>query len=137
MDILGDSALGAADVNIIFQTAVLVVLAFGVQRVRIGKLEHHGRLMKSAMIAQFGAIVLWMSPSLLLNLSALTELGPGQLITILHVFSATIASALAAMAAFHRNVITRSLRWTMWATLSTWAIAAALGFAFYTYYFLL
>lgn len=137
MGLLGTNAPLAADVNLIVQIIALSLLLVGFYFVRKRKLRRHSRLMKTAIIAQFGALIVWMGPSLILNIGAFASLGFGQLVTGLHAVGGAIALTLAIGAAFHRSLISRRLRHTMRATFIVWGFAAVLGIAFYVYYYLL
>jgi len=134
---LGSQASHAADANLVAQIVVFSLLLVGVYFGRAAKLKTHSRLMKSAIIVQFGALILWMGPSLLLNVRAFETFGVGPLTTTLHVLGGGLALALAIAAASHRAVVSAQLRWTMWTTFLVWTLAAILGIAFYVYYYLL
>lgn len=136
LSFLGNSAPYAADLNLIVQIAVLSLLLAGVYFVRASKLKTHDRLMKSAVIIQFGALILWMAPSLLLNIGALRASTLGPVITALHVLGGVLALALAISAIGHRTIGPLQLKWTMWSTFSVWTSTAILGIAFYAYYYL-
>ncbi len=124
-----------ANLNLVIQLMVLVLLLFGAKLAKAGRFESHSKLMKTAIILQVGTLVLWMGPSLVLNTAAFYTFGPGQLITILHVAIGYIALLLAVSAALHKTII--SLKWTMRATFLVWTLAAIFGVGFYVYYYLL
>jgi uncharacterized membrane protein YozB (DUF420 family) len=54
---LGNRAAFAADVNLIRQIVALSFLLAGLYFVRSGRLKTHGRLMKSAIVFQFAALI--------------------------------------------------------------------------------
>ena len=136
MGFLGNSASHIADANLIVQMATLLLLLAGVYFVRTGRLKHHGRVMKSAIVIQFGALGIWMAPSLILNIGALSPLGTGPLFTLLHILGGVLALTLAISAALHRSVVFTELRRTMWTTFIVWSLAAIFGIAFYIHYYL-
>lgn len=134
---LGNQASNAADLNLIAQTITLSLLLVGVYFARTGRRKSHGRLMKSAVIIQFGALILWMAPSLLLNIGALTTFTFGPLVTVFHAFGGIFALALAISASYHRRMGSLQLKWTMRSTFSVWTLAAILGIGFYVYYYVI
>lgn len=134
---LGSQAPYAADLNLIVQTITLCLLLAGAYLARRARPKLHGRLMKSAVIIQFGALILWMGPSLLLNIGAFSSLGSGPLITVLHALGGIFTLALAVSAIYHRRIGPLQLKWTMRSTFCVWALAAILGISFYAYYYLL
>jgi uncharacterized membrane protein YozB (DUF420 family) len=133
---LGNDAPYAADLNLVAQLAVLCMLLAGLYFVRTSKLRTHGRLMKSAVIAQFGALILWMGPSLVLSIGMLRSFGPGPITTALHVLAGGFALALAISAIYHKKIGSLQLKWTMRSTFIVWTSAAVLGIGFYAYYYL-
>lgn len=134
MGLLGNSAPYPADVNLIVQLVVLGLLLGGASLAKVSAFKIHGRLMMSAIVIQFGAVFMWMVPSLIRNLGALGSGGVGTAITLLHVFAGTCAFALTIAAAAHWAVI--QLRWTMRLAFSAWFLVAILGIAFYAHYYL-
>jgi hypothetical protein len=92
--------------------------------------------MKSAVIIQFGALILWMAPSLLLNIGAFRASTLGPVITALHVLGGVLTLALAISAIYHRTIGSLQLKWTMRSTFSVWTSTVILGIAFYAYYYL-
>jgi len=134
---LGNRAAFAADVNLIAQIVALSFLLAGLYFVRSGRLRTHGRLMKSAIVFQFAALIVWMGPSLILNFGVFSNFGSGPLIAAAHAFFGGLALALAISAAFHRSLVSRQLRWTMWATFLVWSVGTIFGIAFYLYYYVL
>lgn len=136
MSFLGSQAPNAADLNVIAQAISFCLLLAGVYFVKAAKLKTHSRLMKSAIIIEFGALIIWMGPSLLVNIEALRTFTPGTLVTVLHAFSGVIALILAISAVYHRTLGSFQLKWTMWSTFLVWALTAVLGISFYAYYYL-
>ena len=125
-----------ADVNLLVQILVLLLLLCGTYLARSGRLRDHGRVMKTVLAIQLGALVFWMGPSLLRNIGALA-LGIGPMITVLHVVSGCLALVLSVSTASHKPLITRGLRGTMRTTLLAWILTVVLGFSFYLYYYVL
>lgn len=121
----------------IAQAISFCLLLAGVYFVRAGKLKIHGRLMKSAIIIEFGALIFWMGPSLLLNIEAFRTFTLGTLVTALHAFGGVCALTLAIAAAYHKELGSFQLKWTMLSTFLVWAFAAVLGITFYVYYYLI
>ena len=134
---LGNSAPNAADVNLIAQLTALFVLFIGAYFARSAKFRAHGLFMQSAIAIQFGAIALWMIPSLLINIGAFGTLGFGPLITVWHIFAGFLALTLAMNAIFHKELFSSQLRTTMRSTFLIWTSAILLGTGFYTYYYIL
>jgi len=129
-------ALVAQDANLIIQIFTLCLLSAGAYYARASRFRTHGLLMKSVMIIQFGALIFWMGPSLVLNVGALATFESGPLITVLHAFIGVSALVFAVSAVFHRPIISPRLGKTMWATFVIWALSALSGFIFYVYYYL-
>jgi len=136
LSFLRGPAPGAADANLIIQIVTLCLLSAGAYYARASRFKTHNLLMKSVMIIQFGTLISWMGPSLVLNIGALGTFGSGPLITVLHAFSGLSALAFAVSAAFHRPIISPKLGQTMRATFVIWAVSALFGFIFYVYYYL-
>jgi uncharacterized membrane protein YozB (DUF420 family) len=134
---LGSHAPYAADLNLIAQAISFCLLSAGIYFVRAGKLNIHSRLMKSAIIIEFGALITWMGPSLLLNIEAFRTFTPGTLVTALHALGGVSALTLAIGAAYHKRLGSFQLKWTMLSTFLVWALAAVLGISFYVYYYLI
>jgi hypothetical protein len=132
---LGNQAPYAADLNLVAQIVVLCMLLAGVYFVRTSKLRTHSRLAKLAVLVQFGALVLWMGPSLVLNIRALRSFGPGSVITALHVLAGIFALALAISAIYHRRIGSLQLKWTMRSAFMLWTSTALLGIGLYAYYY--
>lgn len=134
MGFFGNSAPYAADLNLAVQIAVLGLLLVGVSLAKASEFKIHGRFMISLIAIQFGAVFLWMAPSLIINLGALGSGGVGTGITLLHVFAGTLALALVVAAATHW--VENQLKWTMRVAFSAWVLVAILGIAFYAHYYL-
>jgi uncharacterized membrane protein YozB (DUF420 family) len=134
---LGNSAPYGADINLLAQILVLLLLLGGTYYARSKRYGEHGRIMKTAVIVQLGALVLWMGRSLLLNIGALGNLGAGPLVTASHAIAGAFALFLSFSATAHKPMLTRKLKGTMRMTMLVWASAAALGIAFYVYYYFL
>jgi len=134
---LGNRAVFAADANLIAQIVALSFLLAGLYFVRSGRLKTHAHLMKSAIVFQFAALIVWMGPSLILNFGAFRTLGSGPLIAAAHALFGGLALVLAISAAFHRSLVSSQLRWTMWAAFLVWSVGAIFGIAFYLYYYVL
>lgn len=126
-----------ADLNLIAQVVSFCLLLAGVYFVRAAKLKIHRRLMKSAIIIEFGALIFWMGPSLLLNIEAFRTFTLGTLVTALHALGGVSALTLAISAAYHKTLGSFQLKWTMWSTFLVWALAAVLGISFYVYYYVI
>jgi hypothetical protein len=87
--------------NLVAQTVVLGLLLAGAYLAKISEFKIHGRLMISATAFQFGAVFLWMLPSLLRNLGALGSGGVGTAITLSHFLFGIYTLALTIAAAAH------------------------------------
>jgi uncharacterized membrane protein YozB (DUF420 family) len=133
---LGNHAPYPADLNLVAQIIVLSLLLAGVYFVRESKLKTHSRFMKSAVIIQFGALILWMGPSLVLNIEAFSSLTTGLFITALHALGGVLALALAINAIYHRRIGSLQLKWTMRSAFIVWTSTVVLGIGFYAYYYL-
>jgi hypothetical protein len=133
---LGNHAPYAADLNLVAQIVVLSMLLAGVYFVRTGKLKTHGRIMKSVVIIQLGALILWMGPSLALNIEAFRSFTFGPVITALHALGGVLALTIAVSASYHRKIGSLQLKWTMWSTFIVWISTVVLGIGFYVYYYL-
>jgi hypothetical protein len=92
--------------------------------------------MKSAIIAQLGALILWMGPSLVLNIEAFRSFTSGPIITALHALGGVLALALAISASYHRAIGSLQLKWTMRSAFIVWTSTVVLGIGFYAYYYL-
>ena len=136
MGFLGNHAPYAADLNLVAQIVVLSMLLAGVYFVRASKLKTHSRIMKSALIIQLSALILWMGPSLVLNIEAFGSFTSGPVITALHALGGVLALALAISASYHRKIGSLQLKWTMRSAFIVWISTAVLGIGFYAYYYL-
>ena len=134
MGFFGNSAPYAADLNLAVQIAVLGLLLVGMSLAKASEFKIHGRFMMLLIAIQFGAVFLWMAPSLIINLGALGSGGVGTGITLLHVFAGTLALALVVAASTHW--VENQLKWTMRVAFSAWVLVAILGIAFYAHYYL-
>ena len=134
MGFLGNNAPYPADLNLIAQIIVLGLLLAGASLARVSEFKLHGRLMLSAIVFQFGAVFLWMVPSLITNIGALGSGGEGTAITLAHVYFGIFALCLAIAAARHWE-LERALKWTMRLILSAWFLVAILGILFYVHYY--
>jgi uncharacterized membrane protein YozB (DUF420 family) len=132
---LGNNAPYPADLNLIAQIIVLGLLLAGASLAKVSEFKLHGRLMLSAIAFQFGAVFLWMGPSLIINIGALGSGGVGTAITLAHVYFATYALCLAIAAVRHWK-LERELKWTMRLIFSAWFLVAILGILFYVHYYL-
>ena len=92
--------------------------------------------MRSAIITQLGALILWMGPSLVLNIAAFRSFTSGVIITALHALGGVLALALATSASYHRAIGSLQLKWTMWSAFIVWTSTVVLGIGFYVYYYL-
>ena len=92
---LGNSAPYQADLNLIAQIVVLALPLAGASLARVSEFKLHGRLMLSAIAFQFGAVFLWMLPSLVRNIGALGSGGVGPAITLSHMYFGAYALCLA------------------------------------------
>ena len=135
MGFLGNSAPFQADLNLIAQIVVLALLLAGASLARFSEFKLHGSLMLSAIAFQFGAVFLWMLPSLIRNIGALGSGGAGTAITLAHVYFAAYALCLAIAAARHWK-LEMELKWTMRLIFSAWFLVAILGILFYVHYYL-
>jgi hypothetical protein len=124
-----------AHLNLVIQLAVLILLIAGARLAKAGRLDNHGRMMKIAIVMQFASLIIWMGPSLALNITVLSTIGLGPLVTILHVIMGYAALFLAISSVLHKTII--SLKWTMRATFLVWTMTAMFGVGFYVYYYLL
>ncbi len=124
-----------AHLNLVIQLTVLILLIAGARLAKAGRLDNHGRMMRIAIVMQFASLIIWMGPSLALNITVLGTIGLGPLVTILHVIMGYAALFLAISSALHKKVIF-DLKWTMRATFLVWTAAALFGVGFYVYYLL-
>ena len=136
MGFLGNHAPYAADLNLLLQIIVLSMLLAGAYFARASKLKTHSRIMKSALIIQLSALILWMGPSLVLNIEAFGSFTSGPVITTLHALGGVLALALAITASYHRRIGSLQLKWTMRSAFIVWISTAVLGIGFYAYYYL-
>jgi hypothetical protein len=91
----------------------------GASLAKVSEFKLHGRLMLSAIAFQFGAVFLWMLPSLIRNIGALGSGGVGPAITLSHVYFGAYALCLAIAAARHWK-LEMELKWTMRLIFSAW-----------------
>ncbi len=144
MGFLGTGASFAADVNLIVQIILVVLLAWSWMRLDKKNVTSHGQLMVLAAVVQGLAIFLVMIPSFLLGFGAITSnLGnPGSLISIAH----GLVGAGAWLYAAYLGVVWRFNKATvecfkrksmMKPVFYAWLGAAVLGVGFYVYYYVL
>jgi len=143
MGFLGTGASNVADINLIVQLVIVVLLVAGWIYGRDKKTKLHGQLMVVAVIVNGGAIALVMVPSLVLGFGAITSnpLGPGPLVSVLHVIIGTVAWLTAAYLSWVWRLKPETVecfkrkKW-MKPVLYTWLAAAVLGVVFYVYYYI-
>jgi hypothetical protein len=145
MGFLGTGASNTADINLITQIVIIVLLTAGwvIGRDK-KKIRQHGQFMVVAVLVNAAAIALVMVPSLILNLGAITSdpLGPGPLISMTHAAIGTVAWLLGAylswvwglkpatVECFKRKRLMKPVTYL-------WLLAAVLGVGFYVYYYVL
>ena len=143
MGFLGTGASNVADINLIVQLVIVVLLVAGWIYGRNKRTKLHGQLMVMAVIVNGGAIALVMVPSLVLGFGAITSnpLGPGPLVSVLHVIIGTVAWLTAAYLSWVWRLKPETVecfkrkKW-MKPVLYTWLAAAVLGVVFYVYYYI-
>jgi len=145
MGILGTGASTNADINLITQLVIIILLAVGWAYGRNKKkIRLHGQLMVVAVLVNAAAIALVMAPSLILGLGAIASnpLGPGPLITVIHSSIGTVAWLLGAylswtwglkpatVECFKRKRLMKPVTYL-------WLLAAVFGVGFYIYYYVI
>jgi hypothetical protein len=144
MGFLGTSASAVADINLIVQLAIVLLLAAGwVYGRDKKKIRFHGQIMIVAVVVNGAMIFLVMVPSLILNFGAITSnpLGPGPLVSVAHSIAGTVAWLYAAYLAWVWRLKPATIEcfkrknW-MKPVLYAWLAAAALGVGFYVYYYI-
>jgi len=131
--LLGTRASLAADLNLLLQIIILIILFVGFKfgKMKTEKsLKQHGRMMTIAVVLNAVAFLLVMGPSFISNFSAvLTEPFP---LTLVHAIFGTIAEILGITFVFKKF---GNVRMWMRLTFLFWLIALALGVAFYWSYY--
>jgi hypothetical protein len=145
MGFLGTSASTVADINLVAQLVIVVLLATGwVYGRDKKKIKLHGQLMVVAVLVNGVAIALVMVPSLILNLGSIESnpLGPGPLVSVVHAIVGTVAWIYAAYLSWVWGLKPATVecfkrkKW-MKPVLYAWLAAAILGVGFYVYYYVL
>jgi hypothetical protein len=141
--IFGTKASPQADVNLILQIAIIIILIAGRRLAKNRKLLTHGRLMAALVILHSVAIVLIMVPSFLINFSALKYVSdPKVIITWIHAVVGTSAEALGVYLVYKWRFKPQSVgacatrRKYMIPAFEMWGLSASLGIVFYALYYL-
>jgi len=137
--ILGTRATWVADVNLILQIVLLIILTIGAFQARRGRLDVHHKLMTAAVTINAVAIIAIMNPSFFRVLPfALRNPGaPGPTVMWPHAAIGAVAELMGAYLVIRLKLdpsrISRlgSLKWVMVITLLLWAVALAIGIAMY------
>lgn len=135
--ILGTRASLSADLDLLLQLIVLVVLIVGV---KFGKektersLKTHGNVMIAAVVLNAIGVLLVMLPSFVTNLSAvLNETSTiGLPLTSIHMFIGILAEGLGVAFIFKKF---GNVRMWMRLTAALWLISILLGISFYLRYY--
>lgn len=137
--ILGTRATLVADINLILQIVILMMLTIGAFQARRGRLDAHHRLMTAAVIINGVAIIAIMNPSFFRVLPfALRNPGaPGPTVMWPHVAVGALAELMGAYVVIRLNLdpsrISRlgNLKWIMVITFLLWIVALAVGITVY------
>jgi hypothetical protein len=144
MGFLGTSASAVADVNLIVQLVIVLLLAAGwVYGRDKKKIRLHGQLMIVAVVVNGAMIFLVMVPSLILSFGAITSnpLGSGPLVSVAHSIVGTVAWLYATYLAWVWRLKPATVECfkrknLMKPVLYAWLAAAVLGVGFYVYYYI-
>lgn len=144
MGFLGTRATTAADINLIIQLIVIVLLATGWWLSNKKKIRLHGQLMVAAVVVHGAAIALVMVPSLILGFGAIASdfISAGPLISVAHAIVGTIAWLYGAYLSWVWRLKPATAecfkrKKLMKPVLYTWLGATTLGVIFYIYYYII
>jgi len=137
--ILGTRATLVADINLILQIVILMMLTIGAFQAKKGRLDVHHKLMTAAVIINGVAIMAIMNPSFFRVLPfALRNPGaPGPTVMWPHVAIGTLAELMGAYVIIRLNLDPSrtsrlgNLKWIMVITFLLWIAALAVGFTVY------
>jgi len=137
--ILGTRAGLVADINLILQIAILLVLTIGIFQAKRRNFNVHRTLMTAVVIANAVLIVAIMNPSFFRVLPfALRHPGaPGPTVLWPHILIGTLAElmgiyiVLSMKLEMPKSLRIRNTKWLMRITFFLWAVALAVGIAMY------
>jgi len=138
--ILGTRATLVADVNLILQVAMLIVLLFAVLQAKRGNLKLHRMLMTTVVIAGAMAIIAIMNPAFFRSLPyALSHRGdPGPRVLWPHVIVGAVAEVMGICTVIASKgeissefVRERNLKWPMRITAFLWTVSLVVGIMVY------
>ena len=137
--ILGTRATLVADINLILQTVILMMLTIGAFQARKGRLDVHHRLMTAAVIINGVAIIAIMNPSFfrVLPFALRNPEAPGPTVMWPHIAIGALAELMGAYVIIRLNLdpsrISRlgNLKWIMVITFLLWIVALAVGITVY------
>ncbi len=137
--ILGTRAGLVADINLILQIAILIVLLMGCFQARRRNFSAHGRLMTAAVIANTIAIIAIMNPAFFRILPVAIRNPEAQRPTMLwpHAAIGALAELMGIYIVILMKLETsrpprlRNIKWRMRITLLLWIVALAMGIALY------
>lgn len=136
--LFGTNASIQADLNLLLQILLLIILLFGYMRGKkktADNLKAHGRVMTVLVALNALSILLVMGPSLLVNLEAAVGEGSaiGFPLTLVHHSVGLIAEILGAVLVFKKF---GKVRTWMRLTFTLWFVALILGIGFYVRYYI-
>jgi len=127
--LLGTRASLQADINLILQAVIFLLLILGFAFARRRNIALHGTIMRIVALLNLVSISVVMAPSLFVNIALLLDLYPTLGVTTLtHAIIGGSGSALGTTWAFRKS---RSVRPWMIATIILWLVGFSFGIANY------
>jgi len=137
--LLGTRASPAADLNLLIQIVIFILLMVGVKFAREKTkegLKKHGRIMAVAVVLNAASIFFAMGPSFVVNFGAvLAEVSTISFpLTMLHHLLGLAAEVLGVVFIFKKF---GKVRFWMRVTMALWLVSLILGFFFYYLYYII
>lgn len=140
---LGTAASVQADINLILQITILILLLVGRRLAKNKKLLVHGRTMGVLLVLHTAAILMIMIPSFLANRGALGQISdPRVIVTWIHAVLGSSAEVLGVFLVSKWGFQSKAVKTCvtrkkyMNPTFALWGLSAILGIAFYVVYYL-
>lgn len=142
---LGTKAGVQADLNLLLQLTILILIITGFTFARRKRFEIHEKWMFSGIVLVAISIFTWMAPSYISNFHVIASefYSPGVIITNLHVILGTITGVLAICIILNMKVdlpqrfVIKRIRLLMRTTFMFWWLTFTLGLSFYIWYYVL
>jgi hypothetical protein len=141
--LLGTKAAPLNDIALLLEIVILILIFIGIYYKMNKKYMVHGKIMGVAVVVHIFTILLVMIPSLIRNISLLSNLfSLGVLVTIVHATAGTLAIVMGVylVGAWRfrapPNMNCTKRKHLMYPLLILWISALILGIAFYAIYYL-